>query len=439
MILRLYFLAALCALFPPYTFSDDLLSVYRAAVAGDPRLKLAELKVGIGRAVQKQAVGNLLPQLRGSGSFSENRQDLESGELSNGSRESFSGEKYNLLLSQSLFDMPKYYHWQSQKELGFQYAAEQVDVAQQLMLDVVAGYFAVLEAKDALALAGHEIVATQRLMEQVEGLYEKQLTRITDLLDVRANYDILVADQVLAESQLAIAQERLQELTGSAVGELKPLGDNIPFSAMEESLEQWVERVAAQNPVLAGLNNAIAAERYGLKEKKASRLPVVDLQVSHQKSDVGYENSSRPRTTTDYVGVNVNIPLFTSGVTSGRINEAAQRLEMARYGYEIEYRALIKEARDALLQTNANVRRIEATKKALDSVIKAHDAMVKSFSLGASTSADVLDAQRNVFRTRKDLNQARYGYVLNRTRLLKASGLVSPHELEQINQWLVAK
>ncbi len=439
MIQRFLLLATLWAVFPSYAFSDDLLSVYRAAVAGDPRIKLAQSKLGIGLAREQQAVGNLLPQLRAGGSFSENRQDVEKGALSNGGRENFSGEKYNVVLSQSLFDMPKYYHWQSQKKLGLQFASEQLDVTQQLMLDVVAGYFSVLEAKDALALVGHEIVATERLMQQVEGLYEKQLTRITDLLDVRANYDILLADQVLAESQLAITRERLQELTGSFVGELQPLRNDILFTTMEESLEQWVERVAAQNPALAGLKNAIAAERYSLQEKKASRLPVVDLQVSHQKSDIGYENSSRPQTTTDYVGVNVNIPLFTSGVNSGRIDEAAQRLEMARYGYETEYRALIKEVRDALLQTNANVRRIQATKKALTSVRKAYDAMVKGFSLGASTSADVLDAQRNVFRTRKDLNQARYGYVLNRTRLLKASGLVSLSELELINQWLGAK
>ncbi len=439
MILRYLLLTTLWGLFPSYALSDDLLSVYRAAVAGDPRLKLAQSRLGIGMARQQQAAGSLLPQLHGGGSFSENRQDLEQGALSNGSRESFSGEKYNLVLSQSLFDMPKYYYWQSQKKLGLQYAAEQVDVKQQLMLDVVIGYFAVLEAKDALELVGHEIVATERLLQQVEVLYEKQLARITDLLDVRANYDMLLADRVLAESQLAITREQLQELTGSVVGELQPLRSEVVFTSIEESLGQWVQKVAAKNPALAGLNNAIAAESYSLKEKKANRLPVVDLQVSHQKSDIGYENSSRPQTTTDYVGVNVNVPLFTSGVNAGRIDEAEQRLEMAHYGYETEYRALIKEVRDALLQANANVRRIEATKKALDSALKAYDAMEKGFSLGASTSADVLDAQRNVFRTRKDLNQARYSYVLNRTRLFKASGLVSLSELEQINQWLVAQ
>ena len=65
--------------------------------------------------------------------------------------------------------------------------------------------------------------------------------------------------------------------------------------------------------------------------------------------------------------------------------------------------------------------------------------MLKGFTLGAVTSADVLDAQHNVFRTRRDLDQARYGYVLNRTRLLKASGMVTPHELVQMNQWLIVQ
>ncbi len=438
MLPRSCLLIALFFLSPSFAFSDDLLSVYRAAVAGDPRLKLAASKLGIGQARQQQAVGNMLPQLRGSGSFSENRQDLESNDFSNGSRDSFSGEKYNLILTQSLFDMPKYYHWQSQKQFSSQYAAEQTEVAQQLILDVVTDYFTVLEAKDALALVGHEIAATESLLQQVEGLFEKKLTRITDLLEVRASYDTLLADQVLAESQVAIARQKLQELTGSELGQLNRLSDSVEFIALEDTLEQWLERVVAQNAALAGLHKAVAAEQFGLQEKKAARLPTVDLQLSHQKSDIGYENSSRPKTTTDYIGVNVVVPLFTSGVTSGRISEAAQRLEMARYNYQTEYRALLKEVRDALLQTNANIRRIEATTKALNSSQRAHQAMLKGFTLGAVTSADVLDAQRNVFRTRKDLDQARYGYILNRTRLLKASGMVTPHELEQINQWLVA-
>mgnify|MGYP003384044858 CR=1 FL=1 len=437
MLLRSYLLMALFFLSPSFAFSDDLLSVYRAAVAGDPRLKLAASKLGIGQARQQQAVGNMLPQLRGSGSFSENRQDLESNAINNGSRDSFSGEKYNLILTQSLFDMPKYYHWQSQKQLSSQYAAEQTEVAQQLILDVVTNYFAVLEAKDSLVLVGHEIAATESLLQQVEGLFEKKLTRITDLLEVRASYDSLLADQVLAESQVAITRQKLQELTGSELGQLNRLSDSVEFIALEDTLEQWIERVVAQNAALAGLNKAVVAEQFGLQEKKASRLPTVDLQLSHQKSDIGYENSSRPKTTTDYIGVNVVVPLFTSGVTSGRISEAAQRLEMARYNYQTEYRALLKEVRDALLQTNANIRRIEATAKALNSSQRAHQAMLKGFTLGAVTSADVLDAQRNVFRTRKELDQARYGYILNRTRLLKASGMVTPHELEQINQWLV--
>ncbi len=419
--------------------ADDLLSVYQSALAGDPRLKLAELKVGIGRSVQQQAVGRMLPQLQGQGSFSENRQDLESTRFSAGSRDSFSGEKYNLVLTQSLFDLPKYYYWRTQKELAFQSVAEQSDAQQQLMLEIVAAYFSVLEALDSLALVGHEMVTTEQLMLQVEKLYSKGLAKITELLEIRANVDKLAADQVEAESQVAIARERIQELTGSPVGELKRLREDIEFFTIEDSLEQWVARVLEQNAALIGLSKAIEAQRYGVLEKKSSRLPVVDLQLSHQKSDIGYENTTRPNSTTDYIGVNVNVPLFTSGVTSGRINEAAQRLEMARYSYETEYRALIKETRDALLQANTSVRRIEATKKAALSSHKAYQSMEKGFQLGAATSADVLDAQRNEFRALNDLNQAKYAYVLNRTRLLKASGLISVHELEQINLWLVAR
>jgi outer membrane protein len=438
MILRKSLLYVVFVLASTLSHADDLLSVYQAAVSGDPRLKLAGLKVGIGEAAEQQAVGKMLPQLQGRISFSENRQDLETSQLSSGSRDSFSGEKYNLLLTQTLFDMPKYYSWRAQKETGSQYLLELSDVKQELMVDVVTGYFTVLESMDALALVGHEIAANEQLLRQVEKLYEKELAKITELLEVRASYDKLQADQVQAESQVAIARGKLYELTGSPIGELKRLSDTVEFVVVEDSLEQWVEKVASKNVALAGLSKAIDAQHYGLLEKKTGRLPVVDLQLSHQKSDLGYENSSRPLTTTDYVGVNVSVPLFTGGVTSGQIKEARQRLEVARYNYEAEYRVLIKEVRDAFLQANAHVRRIEAAEKAALSSQKARQAMEKGFKLGAVTSVDVLDAQRKEFRALNDLSQAKYGYVMERVRLLKISGLMDKHALVQINQWLAA-
>lgn len=421
--------------------ADDLVSVYHQAIEGDPRIKLADLKVGVGTAAEKQATGDLLPQINGRASFSENRQDLERdfNQGIAGGRESFPGERYSVVLSQPLFDLPRYYRWRRQQELTAQAEAERTDVNQQLILDVVDAYFIVLRYEDDLDLVNHEIKATEGLLAQVEKLYEKKLAKITELLEARATLDKLFADQVEASSQVAVARERLHEITGSRPGELIPLRDDVRFVEIEGTLEEWVARVKAENSALRGLDKAVNAQTQDLRERKSGRLPVVDFQLSHQKSDLGFENSPRPTTTTDYAGVNVNVPIFSSGVLTGRINESAHRLEMTRLEYETEYRMLIKEARDALLRANASVRRIRASEQALQSAKKSAEAMRRGFKLGAVTIADLLDAQSDRYLAQRDLNRARYDYIINRTRLLRVAGVVNEQELQAMNQWLVAE
>lgn len=431
-------LVLFCCCLGKGAWSDDLISTYHKAVLGDPRIKLADMKVGVGEATEQQAGGNLLPQITGRASASENRQDLERNLGANvlGGTDSFPGERYSVMLSQPLFDLPRYHRWRQQQALTGQYEAERTDINQQLVLDVVEAYFTVLRYEDDFDLVGHEITATEGLVAQVEKLYEKKLARITEMLDARATLDRLFADQVAAGSQVAVARERLHELTGEQPGELDPLRDDIHFAEIEGTLEEWVARVKSQNAGLTGLNRAVDAQTQSFKGQRSERLPVVDLLLSHQKSDLGFENAQRPTTTTDYVGVNVTVPIFTSGVISGKVSEAAYRLEMTRLEYEQEYRLLIKEARDALLQANASVRRISASEKALGSATKSAEAMRRGFELGAVTISDVLDAQSNRFLAQRDLDRSRYDYVINRTRLLRISGTVNESELEVMNQWL---
>ena len=49
---------------------------------------------------------------------------------------------------------------------------------------------------------------------------------------------------------------------------------------------------------------------------------------------------------------------------------------------------------------------------------------------------DVLDAQRNLFRTVRDYNTVRYNYIINNLNLKLAAGTLSPQDLQDLSQWL---
>ena len=55
------------------------------------------------------------------------------------------------------------------------------------------------------------------------------------------------------------------------------------------------------------------------------------------------------------------------------------------------------------------------------------------------TGVDVLNAQRELFRTRLSLSQARYDYLISRLRLKAAAGMLQEQDLEGINRLLAHK
>jgi len=49
---------------------------------------------------------------------------------------------------------------------------------------------------------------------------------------------------------------------------------------------------------------------------------------------------------------------------------------------------------------------------------------------------DVLNAQQQVYQTRRDLQQARYNFLLNTLRLKSATGTLSEADVERLNTTL---
>jgi outer membrane protein len=49
---------------------------------------------------------------------------------------------------------------------------------------------------------------------------------------------------------------------------------------------------------------------------------------------------------------------------------------------------------------------------------------------------DVLDAQRELLRARRDHARSRYDYLLDTLRLKQAAGILHETDLVQINNWL---
>ena len=167
-------------------------------------------------------------------------------------------------------------------------------------------------------------------------------------------------------------------------------------------------------------------------------MPVVDFQLYYYDTNTGYQSVRFPHTQTEVAAINVNVPIFSGGTMTNNVREAQSKLEMTKDEFEAKSRALHKEISDAFTSSNANARRIKAADKALQSATKSREAMQSGFKHGVETMGDMLLAQQQEFKAKRELVKTRYQYIINRVRFLKAIGSISEENLMEINAWLVS-
>ena len=411
--------------------AEDLLSVYHKALQADPRLRIAELRVDIGKAQVRQSVGRLLPQISGTANITWNRQDQEQVRT-----DSFKGERYNIVLTQPILDIAKYKDWQRASAISGQHQQEFIDASHQLMLDVVERYFSVLAAEDDLLFTRNEGETTKQRLRQVKKLYSKQLVKVTDLFEVEARLDKIKVGEIEAENNLELAQESIAELTGTDIVETSTLNHSVEFEKLTDIAERWIEEARHNNPGLKAKQKAINAAREDLSQQLAGHYPVVNFQASALDSDIGFDNARTNHTQTHVAGLNLTLPIFDGGSTSARVYEARKRLELAMHEYESQYRTIMKETKASFLSTNTSIKRIQASKKAVESASKSFEAMDRGYQHGVVTIIDVLDALHEKFGAKRDLQRAKYEYITHHMRLLRVAGLINDKVLQEVNNWL---
>ena len=418
--------------------ADDLLSIYHQTVEADPKSKNAEEKVGVGSAQKGQALGEMLPQIALTGNWSTNRY-TQSASDNPDKVSTYPGTRYYLSLSQSLMDFGKFWAWRQASKVEDQYATEAIEAHNQLMFDVVDRYFSELQAEDELDFAQTEKKATEKRLEQIRRLYNKQLLKITDLYAMEARLDQLTAAEIVSESKHITALASLRELTGADTSSLSKLKPQVEYPEIQGNLQQWLEVAQSQNATITVRQKAIIAAEANVTTQKAKYLPTADLQINYYNTNTGYQSSQQQPYEVQTAAINVNVPIFSGGITSNQVSEAKYRLQMSKNDNEATVRAVSKETSDAFLTTNAATHSIKASQRVLESTGKSLEAMEKSYKLGAATISDLIKAQQDEFSAKKDLSISKYNYIKNRIRFLHAIGSIGEENLHEVNDWLEIK
>ncbi|ALI09668.1 MULTISPECIES: TolC family outer membrane protein [Pseudomonas] len=413
------------------TFSTDLMQLYREARLEDPQILASYAQAQAGQEHQSEAMGALLPQL--SFNAGSNRIHQESDLV----QRSFDSESYGLVLRQYLYNKAAWENYQKFKSLARQSESQALETQAEASVELARRYFTALAAEDELQLVRAERRTTQRSLDRINALYEKQLALITDQLDLKARVDLLSAQELDARNQASLSREALAEIVGRPVKErLNRIRDDLELQVSAHSLETWVRDGMALNPALKANESGVEAAGAALRSGKGGHYPTLSLNLSAQQTNEGYNNSLAPRTDSYVAGIGLQVPLYSGGSTSARVRGLYQDQVVAEQQLEATRRRVVKEITNAYLTANSNGEKIGANRLALESAQLSRVAAEKALSYGMVNSVDVLASVRNEYRARRDLLKTQYDFLSNVLILNRWAGKPPAESIENVNGWL---
>jgi len=438
MIRRSLALALAVALSPLAANAADLLQVYEMARNGDPQLASTESNRLYTKEGQVQARANLLPSLNGQATLNRARtsQDGVSGSTTATSR------RYSIGGEQTLFNWTQFANLRAQREISKAADFDLESANDDLIVRTATTYFNVLVAIESLSAAQTNEAAAKKQFDYADKRLEVGLAPITDVHEARAQYDQARANTILARNTLADAYQALTELTGQPVQGLRSLPEDFrpELPANRGDVDRLVADAITQNPALKAQELKVNAAESSVSAARGGHYPTLSLGGSWGKSaswgDSVGASSSGPDTTTNSIGLTLNVPIFAGGATQSYVRQALAQRDMAQDGYEQQKRALDRNTRNAYQAVVAGISEVEARRLAVVSAQSAYDASQVGLEVGTRTVLDVVQNQRTLFQAKRAYAQAGYNFLLSRLQLSQAIGGLDVAEVQDVNRLL---
>ena len=419
----------------PLARAQSLVELYESARAFDATYQSAKLQYDANLARADQARAGILPTAGLSAGAS--RVNIESTAFPAGGSTSFNTQNATLNASQPLYRPGNWANY----EQGFRQvdlARAQLEAASQdLIVRTSQAYFDVLAAQDTLAFVRAQKEAVNEQLAFAKRNFEVGTSTITDTREAQARFDLVSAQEIAAENDLRVRKIALDQLVGITESQPRPLAVpvNLP-DVVPAEISTWVSQSELVNPAIRQARSNAEIADLEVRKAEAGHKPTLDATASYNvtknPSNTAQAGISS-RTNTGSVGLLLNVPLFAGFSTQNRIRETLALRDKALSDLEGARRSVSQNVRTAYFGVQSGQGQVRALEAAELSSQSALDANRLGYQVGVRINIDVLNAQSQLFQTKRDLAQARYNVLLGGLRLRQVSGTLTPEDLQQVN------
>jgi outer membrane protein len=424
--------------------AEDLMQVYRDAQRHDAVYAAARQTLAAGRERLPQGRALLLPTLNLSANAQAAR--VESDSRDPRVTPSFNRDPrtlgYTVTFAQPIYRPQNYLQYRQSELQVAQAEATFAQAGQDLIIRTAQAYFDVLTALDTLELVRAQKAATGEQLAAAKRNFEVGTATITDTHEAQSRFDLINAQEIAAQNDLQSKHQALQLIAGKAYTQLKALRPEVKLAPPNpENMESWVELSEKQGyPVqIADAGAQIAA----LEARRASagHLPTLDAvatygQVGQSASSTSTTSATGADITTATIGLQLAVPLYQGGSISSREREAAALSLKSKDDLENARRTAEVSTRQNYLLVINGISAIAALEQAMISSQSSLDSNKLGYEVGVRINIDVLNAQQQLYSTRRDLAVARYNTIVNQLKLKSLASSLREEDLEEVNRVL---
>jgi outer membrane protein len=417
--------------------AQSLVQVYESARGFDATYLSARSQFDASVARAEQARAGLLPQVGLGAGANWTHRDSSVAALDGTSN----SQNVTLSASQPLY-RPVNTIANDQGQISVEIARAQLQAAEQdLIVRTTQAYFDVLAAEDTLAFVRAQKTAVSEQLAAAKRNFEVGTSTVTDSREAQARFDLTTAQEIAAENDLRVKKLALDQLVGQANVAPQPLAAPVVLPPLLPADPQpWVIDAETRNPSVLQAQKALEIAQLETRKAEAGHLPTLDLVGQYQ---VARGPSSTPglpsyvRNNNATVGVQFNLPLFAGYAIQNRVKETLALEEKSRTDLEAARRAVAQATRSAYFGVLSGQSQVKALEAAEASSQSALDANKLGYQVGVRINIDVLNAQSQLFQTKRDLAVARYNVLLGGLRLRQASGQLVAEDLRPVDALLV--
>jgi outer membrane protein len=416
--------------------SADLLQVFRDALANDQQYAAARAASDALREKLPQGLSTLLPAIGATANtvWNQNRYDATNADST--INRDYNTNAYNVQLTQPLFRWQNYVQYTQGKLQVAQADANFAQALQDLIVRVAGAYFDVLYAQENLKAVRANKQSIAQQLEQAKKNFEVGTATITDSQEAQSRFDLASAQEIAAINDLDVKRYALRVIVGKDSGELNRLKPQAELKPPQPaSMEQWVDAAQKDSFAVQAQQAASEVAAKEIERARAGHYPTVDAVANYGRNNsaLSFLGNDSLQTDARNVGLQLNIPIFQGGYVNSKTREAVANRAAADAALETAKRSAALNTQQSFLGVVNGLAQVRALDAALISSTSALESNKLGYEVGVRINIDVLNAEQQVYVTKRDLSKARFDTLLAQLKLKAAVGSLGEADLEAIN------